>query len=57
MALKLTGEGDTEEDEALAHVDKVKLKQCPVIGRGKGKGKKQRDQDQCDMGQQSERES
>ncbi len=57
MALKLTGEGDTEEDEALAHVDKVKLKQRPVIGRGKGKGKKQRDQDQRDMGQQSKRES
>jgi hypothetical protein len=57
MALELTGEGDTEEDEALAHVVDVKLKQRTMIG--KGKGKKQRDEDQRDMvtGQQSDRES
>ena len=57
MALNLMGEGDTEEDEGLAHVDKVKLKQRPVIGKGKGKAKKQRDQDQRDIGQQSDREN
>ena len=52
MAVKLTGEGDTEEDEALVQVDKVKLKQHPIIGIGKGKGK------QCDnLGQQSDCES
>jgi len=54
MALTLTVEGDTEEDEALVHVDNVKLKQRPTIGIGKAKAKaKQRD----DLGQQSNRES
>lgn len=37
---KSTGEGDTEEDEALAHVDKVNLKQRAPITKGK----------QCDQG-------
>jgi len=38
MALELNGEGDTDEDEELAHVVKVNLKQR--------KGK------QCDLGKQ-----
>ena len=43
MALEI--EGDTEEDEAVAHVAEVGFKQRPPIGKGKGKGKqKQRDQ-------------
>jgi len=40
MALDVMGgEGDTEEDETLTCVAKVKLKQCPEIGNTKGKGK------------------
>ena len=45
MALELNGEGDTDEDEELAHVVKVNLKKQ----RAKGK--------QRDFGQQSGRES
>jgi len=33
----LMDKGDTEEDEALKHVVKVKVKQRPMIGQGKGK--------------------
>jgi len=40
MALDVIGgEGDTEEDETLTCVAKVKLKQRPKIGNTKGKGK------------------
>ena len=37
MALEM--EGDTEEDEAIAHIAEVGFKQRPTIGKGKGKGK------------------
>ena len=43
-------EGDTEEDEVVAHVAEVNCKQHPTFGKGKGKGKgkqKQHDQGKC----------
>ena len=43
MALESMDGGDTEEDEAVAHIVEVNLKQCATIGKGK----------QCDLGQQS----
>ena len=58
MALKM--EGDTEEDEAVAHIAKVGFKQHPTISKGKGKGKqKQHDQgSRCKRkNQQSDREN
>ena len=58
MALEI--EGDTEEDEAVAHVAEVGFKQRPTIGKGKGKGKqKQRDQGgrRKRKNQQSDREN
>ena len=54
MALSLTEEGDTEEDEALARVVEVNLKQCASIGSVKGT---QRDNSKRDLDQQSDRES
>jgi len=51
MALELTREGDTEEDEDVAHLVKVNLKQRAKISKGKGK---LRDQGKRD--QQSDRE-
>jgi len=51
MAVELTGEGNTDEDEELAQVNKVKFKKHPLI-----KGK-QRDQDKPDdANQQSHHE-
>ena len=46
MALKLMGEGDTEEDDEATHVIKR------MLGKGKGKGKQrglgqQRDHEPC----------
>ena len=57
MALELMGEGDTEEDETLAHVVDVNLKRRTVIGKGKGKKQCDQDQHEHDMGQQSNREN
>jgi hypothetical protein len=36
MALSLMEEGNTEEDEAVAHIVEVNLKQCASIGSVKG---------------------
>lgn len=54
MALSLTEEANTEEDEAVANVVEVNLKQRASIVSAKGK---QRDQSKHDLGrQQSDRE-
>ena len=51
MVVELAGEGNPDEDEELAQVDKVKFKKRPLI-----KGK-QRDQDKPDdANQRSQRE-
>ena len=51
MVVELTGEGNTNEDEELAQVDKVKFKQHPMI-----KGKQYEDKPD-NTNQQSHRES
>lgn len=70
MGIESMGDGDTEEDEAVASVVEVSFKQRPTIGKGKGKGKqrptigkskgkgKQRDQGKRALGpdQQGHRE-
>jgi hypothetical protein len=55
MALEI--EGDTEEDEAVAHVVEVGFKQRPTIGKGKGKGKQKQHDQGKHKNQQSDREN
>jgi hypothetical protein len=57
IAIKSVGNGNTEEDKAVASVVEVSFKQCLTISKGKGKGKQcptigksKRKGKQCDQG-------